>query len=187
MELCRLPRPISFPLSRARGLARPAAALQLSGARGVSCCSHTSFSSARVSAPFIPRPDTSTPLPCTHHRADFRSGLTLSRKRSRARLLPLPQEQINSRDEHEVKLQTARRHRLANYYDCLQQGRDSRGRRGAPDASDDRDPAAHRLWAGLAAAPSPRLPRLGCRFWGRLCGPAFRGSWRGRPTRARAL
>ena len=164
MEVCRLPRPISFPLSRSRGLARPAAALQLSGARGVSCCSHTSFSSARVSEPFIPRPDTSTPLPCAHHRADFRSGLTLSRKRSRARLLPLPQEQIDSRDEHEVKLQTARRHRLANYYDCLQQGRDSRGRRGAPDASDDRDPAAHRLWAGLAAAPSPRLPRLGCRF-----------------------
>jgi hypothetical protein len=180
-----LPRPISFPLSRSRGLERPAADWQFGGAQGVSCCSHTSFSSSRVSAPFIPHPDTSTQLPCAHHHADFRSGLTLSRKRSRARLLSLPQEQIDERDEHEVKPQTARRHRIDYYYDIFREWRGSRGRHGAGDASVDASLACARLWACLGSARS-RLGRLlGCRLRRRLCGPALSGRLRCRPARAR--
>ena len=135
---------------------------------------------------FIPHPDTSNPLPCAHHRADFRSGLTLSRKRSRARLLPLPQEQIDARDEHEVKLQTARHHRIDYYYNMLRKSRGSRGRRGARDASVDTTVLCARLWAGLVAARLRLGRRLGCRFCRRLCGPALYGRWQSCPARARA-
>ena len=135
---------------------------------------------------FIPHPDTSNPLPCAHHRADFRSGLTLSRKRSRARLLPLPQEQIDARGEHEVKLQTARHHRIDYYYNMLRKSRGSRGRRGARDASVDTTVLCARLWAGLVAARLRLGRRLGCRFCRRLCGPALCGRWQSRPARARA-
>ena len=187
MELCRLRRSISFPPSRSRGLERRAAALQFSGARGVSCCSPTSFSSARVSAPFTPHTSTPVPLPCAHQCAEIRSGLTFCHKRSVCALVSLPQEQNDARGAREVKLQTAWRQRIEYHYDYFREWCGSRGRHGAGDASVDTTLLRTRLWAGLAAAPSPRLPRLGCRFWGRLCGPAFRGSWRGRPARARAL
>ena len=61
-------------------------------------------------------------------RAEIRPGLTLSPKRSRVLSPYLPQEQVDSRDEREVKPQAARRHRLVIFYDCLRQLRDSRGR-----------------------------------------------------------
>jgi hypothetical protein len=188
MEVCRLRRSISFPPSRSRGLERRAAALQFSGARGVSCCSPTSFSSDRVSAPFTPHTSTPVSLPCAQHQcAEIRSGLTFCHKRSVCALVSLPQEQNDARGDHEVKLQTAWRQRIEYHYDYFREWCGSRGRHGAGDASVDTTLLRTRLWAGLAAAPSPRPPRLGCRFWGRLCGPAFRGSWRDRPARANAL
>jgi hypothetical protein len=151
MEVCRLRRSISIPPSRSRGLERRAAALQFSGARGVSCCSPTSFSSARVSAPFTPHTSTPVPLPCAHQCAEIRSGLTFCHKRSVCALVSLPQEQNDARGVGKVKRQTARRHRI-NIYDQIPRGlRGSRGRRGAQDASDDSTPLRTRLWAGVAA------------------------------------
>jgi hypothetical protein len=84
MEFCRLRRPISFPPSKSRGLERRAGDWQFSGARprGVSCCSPTSFSSARVSVPFTPHIIMPVPLPCAYQRAETRSGLIFCHKRS---------------------------------------------------------------------------------------------------------
>jgi hypothetical protein len=153
----------------------------------VSCCSPTSFSSAQVSASSTPHTSTPVPLPCAHQRAEIRSGLTLCHKRSVRALVSLPQEQIDARGDREVNQQTARRQRIEYHYGLLREWRGSRGRHGAGDASVDASPACARLWACLAARFPPRLPRLGCRFRGRLCGPAFRGSWRGCPALAKAL
>ena len=108
MEVCRLPRPISFHPSRSRDLERSAAASQFSGARGLSCCSPTSFSSARVSASFTQHTSTPVPLPRARQRAEIRSGLPFCHKRSVRALMSLPQEQIEARDDREVKLPTAR-------------------------------------------------------------------------------
>ena len=111
MEVCRLLRPISFHPSRSRDLERSAAALQFSGARGLSCCSPTSFSSARVSASFTQHTSTPVPLPRARQRkqrSKIRSGLPFCHKRSVRALMSLPQEQIEARDDREVKLPTAR-------------------------------------------------------------------------------
>ena len=175
MEVCRLPRPISFHPSRSRDLERSAAALQFSGARGVSCCSPTSFSSAQVSASFTPHASTPVPLPCAHQRAEIRSGLTLCHKRSVRALVSLPQEQIDARGDREVKQQTARRQRIEYHYSLFREWRGSRGRQGAPDASTDLSLACARLWASLSSAWSRLGRRLGCRFCRRLCGPTLHG------------
>ena len=160
MEVCRLPRPISFHPSRSRDLERSAAALQFSGARGVSCCSPTSFSSARVSAPFTPHTSTPVPLPCAHQCAEIRSGLTFCHKRSVCALVSLPQEQNDARGDREVILQTAWRQRIEYHYDYFREWRGSSGRHGAGDASVDTTLLRTQRWAGLAEAPSPRLPML---------------------------
>ena len=109
MEVCRLRRPNSFPPSRSRDVERRAGDLQFSGARGVSCCSPTSFSSAQVSASFTPHASTPVPLPCARQRSKIRSGLPFCHKRSVRALVSLPQEQIEARDDREVKLPTPRR------------------------------------------------------------------------------
>ena len=186
MEICRLRRSISFPPSRSRGLERRAAALQFSGARGVSCCSHTSFSSARVSAPFTPHTSTPVPLPCAHQRAEIRSGLTFCHKRSVRALVSLPNVQIDARGDREVHLQTAWRQRIEYYSDLFRGWRGSRGRQGAGDASVDASLACARLWACLGSARSRLGRRLGCRLRRRLCGPALSGRWQSGSARARA-
>ena len=159
MEVCRLLRPISFHPSRSRDLERSAAALQFSGARGLSCCSPTSFSSARVSASFTQHTSTPVPLPRARQRSKIRSGLPFCHKRSVRALMSLPQEQIEARDDREVKLPTARRQRIEYHYDLLREWRGSRGRHGAGDASVDASLACARLWACLGSArPTARLP-----------------------------
>ena len=186
MEVCRLPRPISFYPSRSRDLERSAATLQFSGARGLSCCSPTSFSSARVSASFTQHTSTPVPLPRARQCSKIRSGLPFCHKRSVRALMSLPQEQIEARDDREVKLPTARRQRIEYHYDLLREWRGSRGRHGAGDASVDESLACARLWACLGSACSRLGRRLGCRFCRRLCGPALCGRWQSRPARARA-
>ena len=186
MEICRLRRSISFPPSRSRGLERRAAALQFSGARGVSCCSPTSFSSARVSAPFTPHTSTPVPLPCAHQCAEIRSGLTFCHKRSVCALVSLPQEQNDARGDREVKLQTAWCQRIEYHYELFRECRGSRGRQGAGDASVDASLVCARLWACLGSARSRLGRRLGCRLRRRLCGPALSGCWQSGCTRARA-
>ena len=136
-----------------------------------------------MSAQSTPHASTLARMPCAHPRAETHSDRTFLAQRSCVRSHAPSVQRIDARGFGKVKQQTARRHGI-NIYDQI---RGSRGRRGAPDASDNMRPAAHRLWAALAAAPSPRLPRLGCRFRGRLCGPAFRGSWRDCPALAKAL
>ena len=74
------------------------------------------FSPAQVSASSIPYVGTPAQLPHAHPRAKIRSGLTLSPKRSHARSPSLLQEQIDARDDREVKLQAARRHRTGKSY-----------------------------------------------------------------------
>ena len=186
MEVCRLPRPISFHPSRSRDLERSAATLQFSGARGLSCCSPTSFSSARVSASFTQHTSTPVPLPRARQRSKIRSGLPFCHKRSVRALMSLPQEQIEARDDHEVKLPTARRQRIEYHYDLLREWRGSRGRHGAGDASVDESLACARLWACLGSACSRLGRRLGCRFCRRLCGPALCGRWQSGSARVRA-
>ena len=186
MEVCRLPRPISFHPSRSRDLEQSAAALQFSGARGLSCCSPTSFSSARVSASFTPHISMPVPLPCAYQRAEIRTGLTVCHKRSVRALMSLPQEQIEARDDREVKLPTARRQRIEYHYDLFREWRGSRGRHGAGDASVDESLACARLWACLGSACSRLGRRLGCRFCRRLCGPALCGRWQSGSARVRA-
>ena len=186
MEVCRLRRPISFHPSRSRDLERSAAALQFSGARGVSCCSPTSFSSAQVRASFTPHTSTPVPLPCAHQRAEIRSRLTFCHKRSVRALVSLPQEQIDARGDREVKMQTAWRQRIEYHYDLFREWRGSRGRHGAGDASADASLACARLWACLGSACS-RLGRwLGCRLRRRLCGPELSGRCQSGSARARA-
>ena len=186
MEVCRLPRPISFHPSRSRDLERSAAALQCSGARGLSCCSPTSFSSARVSASFTQHTSTPVPLPRARQRSKIRSGLPFCHKRSVRALMSLPQEQIEARDDREVKLPTARRQRIEYHYDLFREWRGSRGRHGAGDASVDESLACARLWACLGSACSRLGRRLGCRFCRRLCGPALCGRWQSGSARVRA-
>jgi hypothetical protein len=140
-----------------------------------------------VSAQSTPHASTLARLPCAHPRAETQPDRTFLTQRSCVRSHAPSVQQIDARGFGKVKRQTDRRHRTNIYDQILRGWRDSRGRRGAPDASDDLRPAAHPLWAGLAARFPPRLPRLGCRFRGRLCGPAFRGSWRGCPALAKAL
>ena len=88
-------------------------------------------------APYTPHPSTAAQLSRAHQRPKIRSGLTLSPKRSHALSPSLPQEQIDARDEREVKLQAARRHRTGRSYALFHRARSSRGQRGAPDASVD--------------------------------------------------
>ena len=159
---------------------------QFSGAQGVSCCSPTSFSSARVSAPFTPHTSTPVPLPCAHQRAEIRSGLTFCHKRSVRALVSLPNVQIDARGDREVHLQTAWRQRIEYYYDLFRGWRGSRGRQGAGDASVDASLACARLWACLGSARSRLGRRLGCRLRRRLCGPALSGRWQSGSARARA-
>ena len=159
---------------------------QFSGAQGVSCCSPTSFSSARVSAPFTPHTSTPVPLPCAHQRAEIRSGLTFCHKRSVRALVSLPNVQIDARGDREVHLQTAWRQRIEYYYDLFRGWRGSRGRQGAGDASVDASLVCARLWACLGSARSRLGRRLGCRLRRRLCGPALSGCWQSGCTRARA-
>ena len=85
----------------------------------------------------------------------------------RASCRALPQEQIDARDEHEVKLQTARHHRINDFYNMLRKSRGFRGRRGARDASVDTTVLCARLWAGLVAARLRLGRRLGCclKYW----------------------
>ena len=80
---------------------------------------------------------TSPQLPCARPRAEIRSVLTYSSERSRARSHVIPQEQINARDDHEVKRQTDWRHRIDEFYESLRGARDSRDPGGAQDASID--------------------------------------------------
>ena len=89
--------------------------------------------------------------------------------------LSVPQEQIDARDEHEVKPQTARRHCIDYYYDLFREWRGSGGRHGAGDASVDASLACARLWAFLGSARSRLGRRLGCRFCHCLCGPTLHG------------
>ena len=86
--------------------------LLISGTQGVSSCSSATFSPARVSSLSAPHASTLAQLPCTHLRAEIRSVLTYSTKRSCARSHVLPQEQFDARDGHKAKLQTARRRRI---------------------------------------------------------------------------
>jgi len=159
---------------------------QFSGARGVSCCSPTSFSSAQVRASFTPHTSTPVPLPCAHQRAEIRSRLTFCHKRSVRALVSLPQEQIDARGDREVKMQTAWRQRIEYHYDLFREWRGSRGRHGAGDASADASLACARLWACLGSACS-RLGRwLGCRLRRRLCGPELSGRCQSGSARARA-
>ena len=159
---------------------------QFSGARGVSCCSPTSFSSAQVSASFTPHASTPVPLPCARQRSKIRSGLPFCHKRSVRALVSLPQEQIDARGDREVHLQTAWRQRIEYYYDLFRGWRGSRGRQGAGDASVDASLVCARLWACLGSARSRLGRRLGCRLRRRLCGPALSGCWQSGCTRARA-
>ena len=159
---------------------------QFSGAQGVSCCSPTSFSSARVSAPFIPHVGTPAQLPRGHLRAKIRSEHTLSRKRSHAHSSSLPNVQIDARVDREVKLQTAWCQRIEYHYELFREWRGSRGRQGAGDASVDASLVCARLWACLGSARSRLGRRLGCRLRRRLCGPALSGRWQSGSARARA-
>ena len=186
MEFCRLRRPISFPPSRSRGVERRAGDWQFSGARGVSCCSPTSFSSAQVRASFTPHTSTPVPLPCAHQRAEIRSRLTFCHKRSVRALVSLPQEQIDARGDREVKMQTAWRQRIEYHYDLFREWRGSRGRHGAGDASADASLACARLWACLGSACSRLGQWLGCRLRRRLCGPELSGRCQSGSARARA-
>ena len=173
--------------STLRWLVPSVAHVLISGAREASRCFSLSLLLAQVSAPYIPHHSTAAQLTRAHLRAPIRSSLTLLAQRSCVRSNAPSVQRIDARGLGKVKRQTARRHGI-NIYDQIPSGwRGSRGRRGAPDASDDMRPAAHRLWAALAARFPPRLPRLCCRFRGRLCGPAFRGSWRGCPALAKVL
>ena len=173
--------------STLRWLVPSVAHVLISGAREASCCFSLSLLLAQVSAPYIPHHSTAAQLTRAHLRAPIRSSLTLLAQRSCVRSNAPSVQRIDARGLGKVKRQTARRHGISMYDQIPRGWRGSRGRRGAPDASDDMRPAAHRLWAALAARFPPRLPRLCCRFRGRLCGPAFRGSWRGCPALAKAL
>ena len=90
-----------------------------------------------MSAQSIPHANTLAQLPCARPRAEIRSVLTYSSERSRARSHVIPQEQINARDDHEVKRQTGWRHRIDEFYESLRGERDSRDPGGAQDASID--------------------------------------------------
>jgi hypothetical protein len=182
-----LRRPYACPPSPTRSLSSRLAGEPSSGTQGVSCCFSTSLSPGSVSAQSTPHASTLARLPCAHLRAETHFNRYLLIQRSCVRSYAPSVQRIDARGFGKVKRQTARRHGI-NIYNQIPRGwRGYRGRRGAPDASDDMCPAANRLWAGLARDFPPRLPRLGCRFRGRLCGPAFRGSWRGCPALAKAL
>ena len=142
---------------------------QFRGARGVCCCSSTSFSPARVSAPFTLSPRTPALMPCDHPRATLRF---------RSRLFPhtltcathasLSQGHIGAR-RRAAKPQDGSRQRIDYCYGRLRQPRGSRGLRGAQDALEDAArphayarpcesrPRARSLTA-RSAAQRPRLP-----------------------------
>ena len=157
-----------------------------SDARGVCCCSSTSLSPARVSTQFTFSPKMPAPMPCAHLRATLRF---------RSRLLPhtlmcathasLSQGHIGAR-RRAAKPQDGSRQRIDYYYGRLRQSRDSRGQRGAQDASAGTALAHTHVRAGLMLARSRLAQQFSGRVCHRGCGPAFRGCRRGRLAQARS-
>ena len=157
-----------------------------SGTRGVCCCSSTSLSPARVSTASTFSPRMPAPMPCAHLRATLRF---------RSRLLPhtlmcathasLSQGHIGAR-RRAAKPQDGSRQRIDYYYGHLRQSRDSRGQRGAQDASAGTALAHTHVRAGLMLARSRLAQQFSGRVCHRGCGPAFRGCRRGRLAQARS-
>jgi hypothetical protein len=143
----------------------------------------TSLSPYPVSILSTPHFRSSALMPCAYPHAKIRFVLIFSCTRSLALYLcSLSQEYIDARRPRREAADGSR-HRIEYYLHRLSELRESRGRRGARDASVDAALAHACVRACLVLARS-RLDRQLCgRVGCRGHGPAFRGHRRGRSTR----